>query len=156
MDFTEFGRGATPPERAGARRAPHLRASSDQYPAGLAPVLARGRSRAVDLDGLEYVDPGWGCVRSRSVTRTPGRRGGRAGRGRRGELRAAVVLELRAAERFLEQVPTADMVKFAKNGSDATTAALRLARAATGRELVAICRDQPFFSVDDWFIGTPR
>ena len=46
------------------------------------------------------------------------------------------------------------MVKFTKNGSDATTAALRLARAATGRDLVAVCRDQPFFSVDDWFIGT--
>ena len=46
------------------------------------------------------------------------------------------------------------MVKFAKNGSDATTAAVRLARAATGRPLVAICRSQPFFSVDDWFIGT--
>jgi glutamate-1-semialdehyde 2,1-aminomutase len=64
------------------------------------------------------------------------------------------VWELRAAERFLEQVPGADMVKFAKNGSDVTTAALRLARAATGRDLVAICQDQPFFSVDDWFIGT--
>lgn len=45
------------------------------------------------------------------------------------------------------------MVKFAKNGSDASTAAVRLARAATGREVVAICADQPFFSVDDWFIG---
>jgi glutamate-1-semialdehyde 2,1-aminomutase len=47
------------------------------------------------------------------------------------------------------------MVKFAKNGSDATTAAVKLARAATGREVVAIC-DQPFFSVDDWFIGTTQ
>jgi glutamate-1-semialdehyde 2,1-aminomutase len=45
------------------------------------------------------------------------------------------------------------MVKFAKNGSDATTAAVRLARAATGRTLLALCRDQPFFSTDDWFIG---
>lgn len=49
-------------------------------------------------------------------------------------------------------VPGAEMVKFAKNGSDVTTAALRLARAATGRDLVVIA-DQPFFSVDDWFIG---
>ncbi|MFE6132027.1 glutamate-1-semialdehyde 2,1-aminomutase, partial [Streptomyces sp. NPDC056437] len=40
------------------------------------------------------------------------------------------------------------------NGSDATTAAVRLARAATGRPRVAICGDQPFFSVDDWFIGS--
>ena len=46
------------------------------------------------------------------------------------------------------------MVKFAKNGSDATTAAVKLARAATGRRYVAICRTQPFFSTDDWFIGT--
>ena len=37
------------------------------------------------------------------------------------------------------------MVKFGLNGSDATTAAVRLARAYTGREMVAVCRDQPFF-----------
>ena len=46
------------------------------------------------------------------------------------------------------------MVKFAKNGSDVTTAAVKLARAYTGRDLIAICGDQPFFSTDDWFIGT--
>ncbi|MDT5292816.1 MAG: glutamate-semialdehyde -aminomutase, partial [Mycobacterium sp.] len=43
------------------------------------------------------------------------------------------VLELAAAEDFLALVPGADIVKFAKNGSDVTTAAVRLARAATGR-----------------------
>ena len=46
------------------------------------------------------------------------------------------------------------MVKFAKNGSDVTTAAVKLSRAYTGRDLIAICSDQPFFSTDDWFIGT--
>jgi glutamate-1-semialdehyde 2,1-aminomutase len=46
------------------------------------------------------------------------------------------------------------MVKFAKYGSDVTTAAVRLARAVTGRDLVAVC-DEPFFSTDDWFIGHP-
>jgi glutamate-1-semialdehyde 2,1-aminomutase len=45
------------------------------------------------------------------------------------------------------------MVKFTKNGSDATTAAVRLARAHTGRTPIALCRDHPFFSTDDWFIG---
>jgi glutamate-1-semialdehyde 2,1-aminomutase len=64
------------------------------------------------------------------------------------------IVEVEAAERFLATVPTAEMVKFAKNGSDATTAAVRLARAATGRPRVALCADHPFFSVDDWFIGT--
>jgi glutamate-1-semialdehyde 2,1-aminomutase len=46
------------------------------------------------------------------------------------------------------------MVKFCKDGSDATSAAVRLARAYTGRDLIACCADHPFFSVDDWFIGT--
>jgi len=63
-------------------------------------------------------------------------------------------LELELAEAFLDVVDSADMVKFAKNGSDVTTAAVKLARAYTGRDLVAICGDQPFFSVDDWFIGS--
>ena len=60
---------------------------------------------------------------------------------------------MKFAETMLELVPCADMIKFAKNGSDVTTAALKLARAYTGRSLVAICADHPFFSVDDWFIG---
>jgi glutamate-1-semialdehyde 2,1-aminomutase len=63
-------------------------------------------------------------------------------------------IEVEAAETLLEVIDGADMVKFAKNGSDVTTAAVRLARAYTGRDLIAICRDQPFFSTDDWFIGT--
>ena len=46
------------------------------------------------------------------------------------------------------------MVKFCKDGSDATSGAVKLARAYTGRDLIAICADHPFFSVDDWFIGT--
>jgi len=44
------------------------------------------------------------------------------------------------------------MVKFAKNGSNATTAAVKLARAYTGKEMILRCIDQPFFSIDDWFI----
>lgn len=66
------------------------------------------------------------------------------------------IWEVRAAEALLAHVPGAEMVKFAKNGSDVTTAAIKLARAYTGRDMVAICRTQPFFSVDDWFIGTTR
>jgi glutamate-1-semialdehyde 2,1-aminomutase len=62
--------------------------------------------------------------------------------------------EVECAEAFLSCVTTAEMVKFAKNGSDATTAALKLARAYTGRDMVALCADHPFFSTDDWFIGT--
>jgi hypothetical protein len=63
-------------------------------------------------------------------------------------------IEVDLAEAMLELIDGADMVKFAKNGSDVTTAAVKLARAYTGREYVGICADQPFFSTDDWFIGT--
>jgi glutamate-1-semialdehyde 2,1-aminomutase len=128
---------------------------SDQYPESMPPVLVRGEgARVWDADGNEYVEYGMGL---RAVT---------LGHGYRPVVEAVSaaiadgvsfsrpsVLEAAAAEDFLSLVPGADMVKFAKNGSDATTAAVRLARAVTGRLKVAIC-DQPFFSTDDWFIGT--
>ncbi len=63
-------------------------------------------------------------------------------------------IEREAAERLIDLIPSAEMVKFGINASDATTAAVRLARAYTGRNTVAICRDHPFFSTDDWCTGT--
>lgn len=128
---------------------------ADQYPEQMAPILVRGKgARVWDVDGNEFVEYGMGL---RSVT---------LGHGYEPVVRAATLatadgmsfsrpteLELRAAQDFLDLVPGADMVKFAKNGSDATSAAVRLARAVTGRTTIAVC-DQPFFSVDDWFIGT--
>lgn len=63
-------------------------------------------------------------------------------------------IELTAAEKFLSLVKVHDMVKFAKNGSTVTTAAVKLARAFTKRKLVAFPSDHPFYSYDDWFIGT--
>lgn len=128
---------------------------ADQYPEFMAPVLVRGSGCHVwDCDGNEFIEYGMGL---RSVT---------LGHGYRPVIEEVTrtiadgvnfsrptELELLAAQDFLRLVPGADMVKFAKNGSDATSAAVRLARAVTGRETVAIS-DQPFFSVDDWFIGT--
>lgn len=64
------------------------------------------------------------------------------------------ILELEAAEKLIDIIPSAEMVKFAKNGSNVTTAAVKVARAYTGKKYVARCRQQPFFSFDDWFIGT--
>lgn len=63
-------------------------------------------------------------------------------------------IEVECAEKVLGLFPHADMVKFAKNGSDATSAAVKLSRACTGRDMVAVCADHPFFSSDDWFIGS--
>lgn len=65
-------------------------------------------------------------------------------------------IELRAAEEIVAHFPHIEMVKFAKNGSNVTTAAVKLARAFTGRPKIIIPEEQPFFSFDDWFIsGTP-
>jgi glutamate-1-semialdehyde 2,1-aminomutase len=63
-------------------------------------------------------------------------------------------LELVAAERLLALFPHAEMVKFGVHGSDVTSGAVRLARAHTGRDLVAVCADQPILATADWFIGT--
>lgn len=63
------------------------------------------------------------------------------------------VLEREMAEEFLSLLPCHQMIKFAKNGSSVTTAAVKLSRAYTGRKLVAFPFDHPFYSYDDWFIG---
>ncbi|WKX00159.1 glutamate-1-semialdehyde 2,1-aminomutase [Rhodococcus aetherivorans] len=128
---------------------------SDQYPEFMAPVLERGAgARVWDADGNSYVEYGMGL---RSVTLGHGYRpvvdAVAAAIANGTNFSRPTTLEIAAAEDFLALVPGADMVKFAKNGSDATTAAVRLARAVTGRRHVVAC-DQPFFSVDDWFIGT--
>ncbi|WP_416973791.1 glutamate-1-semialdehyde 2,1-aminomutase [Streptomyces sp. 4F14] len=128
----------------------------DQYPENLAPVISHGRGAHVwDVDGNRYVEYGSG-LRSVSLGHAHPRvtEAVRREIDRGGNFVRPSVLEAEAAERFLATVPTAEMVKFAKNGSDATTAAVRLARAATGRPRVALCADHPFFSTDDWFITT--
>jgi glutamate-1-semialdehyde 2,1-aminomutase len=62
-------------------------------------------------------------------------------------------IEREMAETFLSLVPCHQMIKFGKNGSTVTTAAVKLARAFTGRKLIAFPYDHPFYSYDDWFIG---
>ncbi|RZJ77001.1 MAG: glutamate-1-semialdehyde 2,1-aminomutase [Flavobacterium sp.] len=67
------------------------------------------------------------------------------------------VMEGLAAEKFLNFLgDRGEMVKFAKNGSTVTTAAVKLSRAFTGRSKVAVCAEHPFFSYDDWFIGSTK
>ncbi|MEJ2888082.1 glutamate-1-semialdehyde 2,1-aminomutase [Actinomycetospora aeridis] len=128
---------------------------SDQYPETVTPIIERGLgARVWDVDGNEFVEYGMGL---RSVTLghayEPVNAAVRDVLGRGMSFSRPSRLEVEAAEDFLGLVSGADMVKFAKNGSDATTAALKLARAATGRDMVAVA-DQPFFSTDDWFIGS--
>ena len=60
-------------------------------------------------------------------------------------------LEMIVAEKLVALVPCAEMVRFGKNGSDATSAAIRLARAYTGKEHVAVCG---YHGWQDWYIGS--
>jgi glutamate-1-semialdehyde 2,1-aminomutase len=121
----------------------------------MAPVLVAGRGcRVRDADGIEYVEYGAG-LRSVTLGHGDARVIGAATRAMRNGISFVrpTTLEAELAETLVGLIDAADMVKFAKNGSDVTTAAVRLARAVTGRDLVAVCDDQPFFSTDDWFIG---
>lgn len=60
-------------------------------------------------------------------------------------------LEMEVAEELVKLIPCAEMVRFGKNGSDATSAAIRLARAYTKREHVAVCG---YHGWQDWYIGS--
>ena len=128
----------------------------DQYPELAPALIARGKGCHVwDVDGNEFIEYGMGL---RAVTL------GHAYPKVVEAVRASLELgtnftrpapqELACAEAFLGLIEGAEMVKFTKDGSTVTSAALKLARRATGRELVAICADHPFFSYDDWFICT--
>ncbi len=129
---------------------------ADQFPVASPAVLVRGSGSHVwDADGNEFIEYGMGL---RSVGL------GHAFPAVIDAVRASLdlgtnftrpaTIELDCAERFLDVIPTADMVKFTKDGSTATTAAVKLARKATGRDLIAMCADHPFFSYDDWYMST--
>jgi len=60
-------------------------------------------------------------------------------------------LEVEVAELLTQVIPCAEMVRYGKSGSDATTAAVRVSRAFTGRDRVAICG---YHGWHDWYIGT--
>ncbi len=63
-------------------------------------------------------------------------------------------LEVEVAELVATVVPSAEMVRFAKNGADVTSAAVRVARAYTGRDHIAYCG---YHGCQDWYaITTPR
>ena len=128
----------------------------DQFPEGMAPIMERGSGcRVWDVDGNEYLEYGMGL---RAVTLGhgfPAVAGAVAAQLEQGtNFVRPSRLELEAAESFLELVTRAEMVKFTKDGSTANTGAVKLARAFTGRDRVALCVDHPFFSYDDWAMVT--
>jgi len=128
--------------------------SLTQYPYGVSPYfVVRGAGcRVWDVDGNEYVDfinslasvtLGYNDLDVTAAVRT--------------QLDDGVIfslphtLEMEVAERIVSMVPCAEMVRFGKNGSDATSGAIRVARAHTGRERVAVCG---YHGWQDWYIGS--
>jgi glutamate-1-semialdehyde 2,1-aminomutase len=128
----------------------------DQFPEISPSLIERGEGcRIWDVDGNAFIEWGMGA---RAVTLGHGFpeviEAAYAQMSRGLNFNRPSVVELECAEAFLANVPGADMVKFTKDGSTADTAAVKLARAVTGRNRVAFCKEQPFFSYDDWFIVT--
>lgn len=128
----------------------------DTFPANAPALLARGNGAYVwDSRGRKYLD--WAmAVRSVSI----GHANYAVDRSAFKLARKGINLsrpspeEFVLAERISRLIPGAEMVKFGKNGSDATAAAIRLARSATGRSLVLRSNQAAFLGVHDWFIGS--
>jgi len=126
----------------------------NQWVRGVSPhYLARGKGAWVwDVDGNKYLDYlmalgpiilGYGNQRVNDAAER--------------QLRDGTVfsqmhpLEVEVAELLVDTIPCAEMVRFAKNGSDTTTGAVRAARAYTGRDHIAYCG---YHGWHDWHIGT--
>jgi glutamate-1-semialdehyde aminotransferase len=128
----------------------------DQFSENTPKYIIKGKgSHVLASDGLEYLECGMGLasvsighgepeiVEAVSKAITDGT-----------NFMRPSVLEGIIAEKFLSLIPHHSMIKFAKNGSTVTTAAVKLARAFTGRKLIAVPQGHPFYSYDDWFIGS--
>jgi glutamate-1-semialdehyde 2,1-aminomutase len=127
--------------------------STRTLPAGMMPLYATRAEgcRIWDVDGNEYVDLisalasvniGYGVPEvTAAVTR---------------QLADGVSISLShpieavVSQQIIDLVPCAELVHFGKNGSDATTAAIRIARAFTGRDHVVVCG---YHGWQDWYIG---
>ena len=125
-----------------------------QYPVGVSPLFidkAHG-TYVWDIDGNKYID----LVNSLAAV-TIGYRNRIIDSKVRKQMKKGTIfslpgkLEAEVAELVIETVPSAEMVRFAKNGSDATAAAIRLSRAYTNRDEIAICG---YHGWQDWYIGS--
>jgi glutamate-1-semialdehyde 2,1-aminomutase len=127
--------------------------SRTQYPHGVSPYfVTRGRGSHIwDVDGKEYTD----FIMSLCAV-TLGYGDPDVDAAVRAQLDDGIIfslphpLELEVAEAVVDMVPCAEMVRFGKNGSDATSGAVRVARAFTGRDHVAACG---YHGWQDWYIG---
>jgi len=127
--------------------------SHTQYPEGMAPMfLKRGKGgRVWDVDGNSYVDLVCGLLPV-----TLGYCDEDVDKAILQQLKKgisfslATELEVELGERLVDIIPCAEMVRYGKNGSDATSAAIRLARAYTRKNRVAFCG---YHGWHNWYIG---
>lgn len=128
--------------------------SRTQYPVGISPLYASKVKGAHlwDIDGNKYID-----LVSSLASITLGYNDKGVSTAVKKQLKQAInmslpgKLEAEVAELITSLVPSAEMVRFGKNGSDATSAAIRLARAYTGYDHVIVCG---YHGWQDWFIGS--
>ncbi len=127
--------------------------SKVQYPMGASPLFLKNGDggRVWDVDGNQYVDLvgallpvilGY-CDSSVDHAILNQMKNGIS-------FSLATEIEIELAEKLVEIIPCAEMVRFGKNGSDATAAAIRLARAFTGRNRIFTCG---YHGWQDWYIG---
>jgi glutamate-1-semialdehyde 2,1-aminomutase len=128
--------------------------SLTQYPKGVSPFfIEKGKGAKVwDVDGNEYID----FVSSLAAV-TLGYCDEDVDKAVQEQMKNGVIfslphrLEMEVAEKLIEIIPCAQKVRFAKNGTDATSASIRIARAYTGREHIAVCG---YHGWQDWYIGS--
>lgn len=128
--------------------------SLTQYPRGVSPFfIARGEASTVwDVDGNAYTDFNNGLCSVTLGHADPDVNAAVAEQLKDGTTYPlAHPLEAEVARLIVEMVPSAEMVRFGKNGSDATSGAIRAARAFTGRDRVAVCG---YHGWQDWYIGS--
>lgn len=121
----------------------------EQWPAYFS--KAKG-CRVQDLDGREYIDM---CIMGIG-TNSLGYGHPEIDEAVRGTIDAGNMATLNCpeevflAERLVELHPWADMVRFARAGGEANAIAIRIARAASGRDKVAICG---YHGWHDWYLS---
>ncbi len=128
--------------------------SRTQYPVGASPLYAshaRG-AHLWDVDDNEYVDFVSGLLCISLGYNDSDVNAAVAAQLRRGvSFSLPSSIEIDVAQQIVDMVPCAEMVRFGKNGSDATAGAIRLARAYTGRDHIVMCG---YHGWQEWSIAT--
>ena len=125
-----------------------------QYVQGISPIfLQRGKGcRVWDVDGNEYIDYVQGLLPNiLGYAHDEVNAAATAQLAQGHSFSMPHPLEVELAERLTKIIPCAEMVRFGKNGSDATAGAVRAARAFTNRDRVACCG---YHGWQDWYIGS--